>query len=99
MAKQKSGVGAQWLRDLQEQPLKPLYVLYGEEDYRRRTATELLYNRLIDPALEDFNFTKLDGRGLDVRTIVEAVDTPPMMAEGMELMMAANQGEKLRTTA
>ncbi|MBR6747980.1 MAG: DNA polymerase III subunit delta [Clostridia bacterium] len=81
MAKQKTGVGAQWLRDLQEKPLKPLYVLYGEEDFRRRTAVELLYKRLIDPALEDFNLTKLDGRGLDVRTIIEAVDTPPMMAE------------------
>jgi len=81
VAKAKGGVGAAWLRDLQEKPLKPLYLLYGEEDFRRRTAVELLRKRLIDPALEDFNLTKLDGRGLDVRAIMEAVDTPPMMAE------------------
>ena len=57
MAKKKpSGVGRQWLYDLMEKPVGRLYVLYGEETFRRDAAVGILKNRLVDPSLEMFNY-------------------------------------------
>ncbi len=82
MAKKKpSGVGRQWLYDLMEKPVGRLYVLYGEETFRRDAAVGILKNRLVDPSLEMFNYRAFEGKALTPEALSEALDRPPMMAE------------------
>ncbi|MEA4824421.1 MAG: DNA polymerase III subunit delta [Clostridiaceae bacterium] len=79
--KTNTGVGKQWLYDLMEKPVGRLYLLCGEETFRRDAAVGILKKRLIDPSLETFNLRSLEGRGLTAETLTEALDRPPMMAE------------------
>ncbi len=81
MAKKKeAGVGRQWLYDLMEKPVGSLYLLYGEEGFRRDAAVGILKKRLIDPAFSDFNLIRLEGASLEAPVLAAALNRPPMMA-------------------
>lgn len=81
MAKKKAGAGRQWLYDLMEKPVGRLYLLYGEESFRRDAAVGILKDRLIDPALSEFNLSRFEGKTLTAEALSEALSRPPMMAE------------------
>ena len=79
--KTNTGVGRQWLYDLMEKPVGRLYLLYGEETFRRDAAVGILKKRLVDPQLAAFNLQRFEGEGLSADTLTAALDRPPMMAD------------------
>lgn len=76
-----AGVGRDWLIALQKGTPGKLYVLYGEETFRRDAAVRILKEKLVTKGLEAFNYAELDGKTLELRTLEETVNRPPMMAE------------------
>lgn len=46
MAAKQEGVGRAWIRALKTEPLARLYIMYGEETYRRETAIGMIRRRL-----------------------------------------------------
>lgn len=80
MAK-KDGVGRAWMRALRTEPLERLYILYGEESYRRETALSFIRRRLAPEGGFDWDTVELRGRGLTLAQIEEAVATPPLQSE------------------
>lgn len=74
-------VGRDWLYNLRKSTPGRLYVLFGQEDFRRKAALDILKERLVDPALAAFNYRRFEGTGLTEETLADAVNRPPMMAE------------------
>jgi len=68
-------------RDLAEGLPSGLYIFYGEEDYLREYYLEELRKRLTDGPMESFNLQRLQGKGLSVLQLEQAVDCLPMMNE------------------
>ncbi len=82
MAKNKTeGVGRAWIRALRTEPLARLYIMYGEETYRRETAVGMIRRRLSPESGFDWDTVELRGRGVTPDEIAEAVSTPPLSAE------------------
>ncbi len=81
MAAKQEGVGRAWIRALKTGPLERLYILYGEETYRRETAVGMIRRRLAPEGGFDWDTVELRGRGVTVDAITEAVSTPPLQAE------------------
>lgn len=82
MAVKKSNGAYQQLRKaLKEGGLKPLYVFYGEERYLLEDSLKVLRKNLVMEGMEEFNLHLLEGKGLDLNRLAEAVDSVPMMSE------------------
>ena len=77
---QNAGVGRAWISALRTEPLERLYIMYGEESYRRETAVGFIRQRL-SPGGFDWDSAELRGRGVTLDAIAETVDTPPVSAE------------------
>jgi len=56
-----------------------LYILHGDEEFRRTAAIKELKRKLGDPALVDMNTTFLDGRKLQFGELAEACKAIPFM--------------------
>jgi len=81
MAAKQEGVGRAWIRALKTEPLERLYIMYGEETYRRETAVNMIRRRLSPDSGFDWDTVELRGRSVTVDAIAEAVSTPPLAAE------------------
>ncbi len=81
MAAKQEGVGRAWIRALKTEPLERLYILYGEETYRRETAVGMIRRRLSPEGGFDWDTVELRGRSVTADIIAEAVSTPPVSAE------------------
>lgn len=69
-------------RHLQEEPLKPVYFLYGEEPYLTAYyADQLARHAVGDDPMGEFNLQRLDGQSCSLETIEEAAVQLPVMAE------------------
>lgn len=73
------------LRDLRKSILarsfEPVYLLHGDDDYRKEAAARELLQGAIDPSTRDFNFDMLRGADVSPEQLGSAVNTPPMMAD------------------
>lgn len=58
-----------------------LYVFHGEEAYLRRYYLEELKKCLVPEGFAAFNFHHMEGRGLSMQQLADAVEAMPMMAE------------------
>lgn len=58
-----------------------LYLLWGEEDYLRESFFQELQKRCLGTGESDFNYHRLDGAGLSMQRLSEAVDAVPFMGE------------------
>ncbi len=81
MAAKQEGVGRAWIRALKTEKLERLYIMYGEESYRRRTAVSMIRQRLTPDTGFDWDSVELRGKSVTVDAISEAVSTPPLQAE------------------
>lgn len=81
MAAKQEGVGRAWIRALKTEPLERLYIMYGEETYRRETAVGMIRRRLSPEGGFDWDTVELRGRSVTADIIAEAVSTPPVSAE------------------
>lgn len=58
-----------------------VYIFHGEETYLRVHYLEQLQRMLVPEGFEEFNYHRLNGRGLTIQELAEAVEAMPMMAE------------------
>ena len=57
------------------------YIFYGEETYLREYYLDQAVKKLVPAGMEEFNYHKLEGKGLTVHALVELVEAMPMMSE------------------
>lgn len=69
------------LRELKEIGPARLYLLWGEEDYLRESFFQELKKRCLSGGDPDFNHHRLDGGGLSMQRLSEAVDAVPFLGE------------------
>ena len=69
------------LRRLKEQGPEKLYLLWGPEDYLREQYLIQLKKRCLPEGEDDFSYKRMDGPGLDVVKLQQAVDAMPFMTE------------------
>ena len=60
--------------------LGTVYLFHGEESYLREYYLSEMKNSLV-AGFENFNFHKLEGKGLTVQALTETVEALPMMAQ------------------
>ena len=58
-----------------------VYIFHGEEKYLLRRYLQELQKLLVPAGFEEFNFHRLNGKGLSIQELAEAVEAMPMMAE------------------
>lgn len=58
-----------------------LYVIAGTDDYRRISALKEILDRETDPDFRDFNYDRLEAKGLTAHTVSSVLSTPPVMAD------------------
>lgn len=68
-------------KDLAAGTLKTAYVFWGEETYLREYYLSQAVKKLVPAGFEEFNYHRLEGKGLEIQTLSEQVEAMPMMAE------------------
>jgi len=82
MAKTTPDKGYQQLKsELASGEIGTTYIFYGEESYLREYYLGALKSALVPAGFEEFNCHRLDGKGLTMAELTEAVEAMPMMAE------------------
>lgn len=67
---------------LKGEDLGGIYLFVGEEDYLKRHYSEEMRKRILtDPALLPFNHLTFEGSTIDFDLLLDAVKSPPMMAD------------------
>lgn len=67
--------------DLKEGTLGCAYIFCGEESYLREYYLEEVRKQLIPAGFEEFNYHRMEGKGLTVQALAEMAEAMPMMAE------------------
>lgn len=65
---------------LKENPVG-VYLIYGEESYLKKTYTDKIVSKTVEPAFEEFNFHTFEGKECTLSDIYESAEAVPMMAE------------------
>jgi len=84
VTKKKSGGNAayeQMRADLAAGTLGTVYIFHGEESYLREYYLTEIRKSLVPAGFEEFNYHKLEGKGLTVQTLAEMAEAMPMLAE------------------
>ena len=68
------------LRGLKQGAPQPVYYLHGEEDMLKEEAIRALLDRVVEPAMRDFNVDVRAAGELDPAGLHALVNTPPMLA-------------------
>ena len=66
---------------LKERTLQNVYIFHGEEAYLRANYLEQMRALLVPAGFEEFNYHRLQGKGLTMQELAETVEAMPMMAE------------------
>ncbi len=77
--------------------LKPVYLIYGDEQLLLERAVRRLRTRLQEVADLDFNFDAFDGDAADVDAILAAANTLPFMSE--RRLVVVRDADKLPASA
>ena len=56
-------------------------MFWGEETYLRGYYLSQVVKKLVPAGFEEFNYHRLEGKGLEIQTLAEQVEAMPMMAE------------------
>lgn len=59
----------------------PIYLICGDEDYLKKTYTDMIAAKSVDSAFESFNLQKFEGKGLDLSDVFEQASIMPMMSD------------------
>ena len=79
--KTKSNAYDRFRQDLKDGTLQNVYIFHGEEVYLRQRYLEEVRQLLVPEGFEEFNYHRLQGKGLTMQTLAETVEAMPMMAE------------------
>lgn len=66
--------------DIKNNDFKKAYLLFGEEAYLRQQYKQNLVNAL-NPDGDTMNFSRLEGKGIDVRGLIDLCETMPFFAD------------------
>ena len=70
----------QLIQDLKNQTYKPMYLLYGEEDYLRKQYRDKLKEALVSPD-DTMNYHYYEGKDINVGEIIDLAETMPFFAD------------------
>lgn len=74
------------LNDIKDNHIKQVYLLYGDEIYLKHQYRDKLLSAL--GAIDDtMNFTKFEGKGIEVKEIISIADTMPFFAEHRTILI------------
>ena len=76
--------------DIKSGNFKSTYLLYGDEAYLRQQYKERLIHAL-NPEDDTMNFSKYEGRGIEVREMIDLCETMPFFAE-YRVILVENSG-------
>ncbi len=76
--------------DLKTGAFRPVYLLYGEEAYLKNRYKNRLRQAIL-PEDDTMNFSSYEGRGIDVRQIIDQAETMPFFADH-RLILIENSG-------
>lgn len=65
----------------------PVYLLHGDDDFRKEAAVRALVASAVEPGLRDFNVELRRGADLDAETLGALLATPPLMADRRVLVV------------
>lgn len=68
------------IEDLEKNDIKPVYLLYGEEDYLKQQYTSKLRDTCI-PREDTINFNRFTGKETDVEEVINLAQTMPFFAD------------------
>jgi len=68
-------------QDIDKGRLRPVYFLYGPEEYLKEQAVQGVLGKLVTPDLKEFNLDVLYGDETDAASIIDRVASLPMMTE------------------
>jgi len=66
-------------QDIKDHHFRPMYLLYGEEAFLKNSYKNRLKEAIIGD--DTMNFSKFEGKGLDVDELIRLADTMPFFAE------------------
>jgi len=66
---------------LKSRAFDPVYLLHGEDDFRKDGAVKAVIEAAVEPGLRDFNVESRRGGEIDAETLGSLLGTPPMLAE------------------
>lgn len=59
----------------------PIYLICGDEDYLKKTYTDMICSKNVSGAFESFNLEKFDGKGASLQDVFEQASIMPMMGD------------------
>lgn len=76
--------------DLKTGNFKKAYLLFGEESYLRQQYKEKLI-KVLNPQEDTMNFTRYEGKGIEVKEMIDLCETMPFFAE-CRVILVENSG-------
>ncbi len=80
------------LRALKKGDIAPVYYLVGAEDLLKADLAREITDRVLDPALRDFNFDQRTATSLDPEELSTLLNTLPMMADRRVVILRDVEG-------
>lgn len=74
------------MEDIKTQSFRPVYLLYGEEAYLKKQYRDRLVKALV-PEEDTMNFSRFEGKGIDVKEVLSLGDTMPFFADRRVLLL------------
>lgn len=66
-------------QDIKEGAFKPVYLIYGEEEFLKNSYKNKLRTAIVGD--DPMNFSRFEGKGLDIDELIRLADTMPFFAE------------------
>lgn len=74
------------IQDLKENTFKPVYLLFGEEDYLRKQYRDKLKNALVADG-DTLNYNYFEGKDVNVNEVIDLAQTMPFLAEKRVILL------------
>lgn len=71
----------EFIKDIKDNKLSPLYVFWGHENYLIEQSLKMLKDKIVGPDFEAFNYIVLDASETTVDHVIESAETLPLFAE------------------
>lgn len=82
---------------LEMRTFAPVYLLTGDDDFRKEDVVRRMVEAALEPSTRDFNLEQRRGPELDAATLRGLLDTPPMMSD--RRLVVVRDADGLRTAA
>ena len=76
-------------QDIKEENFRPVYLLYGEEDFLRRAYKNRLKEAIVGD--DTMNYSYYEGKEIDVNAVISTAETMPFFAP-RRLIILENSG-------